>query len=236
MPDTIRCQRVHALSIFLFWRSNVAMLEASQTALAHTDDLLSRLVLQPADDPLQDVCGFYCAANMYVACGLQPPPIEHMFDMMLKIRGEVEPGTGLTGGEIAALLQAFGFPRALGVISLPATASIWGFVKASLAKGFQLILRHSAVTELTPEGAVLLGDPELAGIRVWWSHGLIPLSADDNRRLDCIVGWEAVPTAKVEVKEFDFPDWFVMLTGRQPVGFSREILMVWPDVSGMEVD
>jgi hypothetical protein len=205
----------------------------TENSLAISDSLLSRLVLQPHDDPMQDICAYYAAANLFALSGHEPPPVSKMVEFM-KGLGEHKEWQGLTEANVIQLLQAFGFPRQLGVACLLPTVGMCGFIQAGLERGFSYLLTYCWVTELTLDGAMsLTGDPDFAGIKVWITHSMIPLSVDvESREMDCLTGWETKPVATIKVQEIMLPDWFWCGYGMQPVGFARDVLMIWPEIGG----
>lgn len=150
------------------------------SSLMVSDDLLSRLVLQRADEPRFDICAYYACANIFATYSLNPPNVDEMIETMHMVGLGHEEMVGIKGGEQIVLLHLFDFPFMVGAVSVPKTTSISSFVKGALESGCQLCLTVCFVVELMLEAAIALGDKDFAGVKVWTTHGVIPISVDDE--------------------------------------------------------
>jgi hypothetical protein len=104
------------------------------------------------------------------------------------------------------------------------------FINGAIDQGWLLMLTYCGVEELSEEAALFLtGDRDYAGMKIWFTHAVIPYNVDlESKEVDVVIGWERLPTARLKVKEIMQPDWAVTGFGLQPIGFARGILHIWP--------
>ena len=186
-------------------------------------EILENIIYQP-DDALTD-CAYYATANLCVRLGMPAPPIWRMKALWKPHDWR----DGVTTPEALAILCELNVPGLCAIGFIPHGLTARDVIPPLLEAGWQLLLGIAWVTELKQEGADLMGEPTLAGMKTWVAHSVIPYGYDEDG-LDVIVGWHGMPVHKIKWSTMPSLDWKKLQN--QQYGISREFVMVMPHRKG----
>jgi hypothetical protein len=188
---------------------------------AGIDSLIKEVASKVITQPLEQVadCAYFALQNLYVRCGLEPPTIQRMKDVVIS----PDPFIGIGPVQIMTMLTEMAFPGIVALAIVPHGSTARDVFPALMASGWRLLISYTFTAQITREGALsVVGDADFAGMTMFAGHALVPFESDDEG-LFVIVGWPSTPVEKVSWKTMPSMAW--NLDG-QPCGIAREFVMV----------
>ena len=181
--------------------------------------IASRVITQPVEQVAD--CVYFAMQNLYVRCGLEPPTIDRMKDVVIS----PDPYVGLGPVQQMTMLTEMGFPGAVAIGFIPHGQTARDTFPRLMRQGWHLLISYCFLAEITKQGAVsAVGDSDFEGLTMFAGHALVPFDVDDDGLL-VIVGWPSMPVSKVPWITMPALSWNA--TG-QPLGIARDFVMVQP--------